>query len=48
MGQDRDERNFWAGLLKRVARRTRARDDAEDLLHSAYLRLERYRATRTV
>jgi RNA polymerase sigma-70 factor (ECF subfamily) len=39
----RTDRTYWAGLLKRVARHTRGSSDAEDLLHSAYLRLERYR-----
>lgn len=37
------DRAYWAGLLKRVTRHTRGSGDAEDLLHSAYLRLERYR-----
>jgi RNA polymerase sigma-70 factor (ECF subfamily) len=34
----------WRELLKRISRRMRGRADAEDLLHSAWLRLERYRA----
>lgn len=43
----RDSR-FWADLLRRIAKRTRGRDDAEDLLHAAFLRLERYRAEHAV
>jgi len=42
------DRGFWAALLKRVRRATRGRQDAEDLLHAAYVRLERYRATNKV
>jgi RNA polymerase sigma factor (sigma-70 family) len=38
------DRTFWADLLRRIARRTRGRDDAEDLLHAAFIRLETYRA----
>ena len=41
-------REFWAGVLKRIAKRTRGGADAEDLLHSAYLRLQQYSATNTV
>lgn len=41
-GLQRD-RAYWARLLKRITRHTRGSADAEDLLHSAYLRLERYR-----
>lgn len=41
-------REFWAGVLKRIAKRTGGTADAEDLLHSAYLRLERYSASNTV
>jgi RNA polymerase sigma factor (sigma-70 family) len=37
------ERAYWARLLKLVSRQTRGRGDAEDLLHSAYIRLEHYR-----
>jgi RNA polymerase sigma-70 factor (ECF subfamily) len=40
-------REFWAGVLKRIAKRTGG-GDAEDLLHSAYVRLEQYSATNTV
>jgi RNA polymerase sigma factor (sigma-70 family) len=42
------DRTYWAALLKRVARHTRHSEDAEDLLHSAYLRLERYREEHVV
>jgi len=42
------DRESWRDLLRRVTRRTRAQADAEDLLHSAWLRLERYRAQHTV
>jgi len=41
-------RELWSDLLRQIARRTRNRTDAEDLLHSAYLRLERYRTQNTV
>lgn len=41
-------REFWAGVLKRIAKRTRGGADAEDLLHSAYVRLQQYSATNTV
>lgn len=41
-------RAIWSDLLRQIARRTRNRRDAEDLLHSAYLRLERYRTQNTV
>jgi RNA polymerase sigma factor (sigma-70 family) len=42
------DRESWRALLKRVARRARSQSDAEDLLHSAWLRLERYRAEHAV
>jgi RNA polymerase sigma factor (sigma-70 family) len=42
------DRPFWSGLLRKIAHRTRGRDDAEDLLHAAFIRLERYRANNTV
>jgi RNA polymerase sigma-70 factor (ECF subfamily) len=48
MTQIPHSRDFWAGVLKRIARRTGNSTDAEDLLHSAYVRLEQYSATRTV
>jgi len=41
-------REFWAGVLKRIAKRTGGGADAEDLLHSAYVRFEQYSATNTV
>ena len=41
-------REFWAGVLKRIAKRTGGGADAEDLLHSAYVRLEQYSATNAV
>ena len=41
-------REFWAGILKRIAKRTGGGGDAEDLLHSAYVRLEQYRAMHPV
>src|SRR5262249_22384962 len=43
-----NERGFWNALLKRVRRATRGRQDAEDLLHSAYVRLEKYRTENKV
>lgn len=41
-------KEFWSGVLKRIAKRTGCSGDAEDLLHSAYLRLEQYSATNIV
>ena len=41
-------REFWSGVLRRIAKRTGGSADAEDLLHAAYLRLERYSAVKTV
>lgn len=41
-------REFWSDLRQQIARRTRNDRDAEDLLHSAYLRLQRYRADKEV
>ena len=41
-------KEFWSGVLRRIAKRTGGGGDAEDLLHSAYLRLEQYSATNTV
>jgi len=43
----RDAR-FWTDLLRRVTQRMRGHPDAEDLLHSAYLRLEAYRLEQQV
>lgn len=42
------ERLHWNKLLKLVSRYTRGRADAEDLLHSAYIRLEQYRVDHVV
>jgi RNA polymerase sigma-70 factor (ECF subfamily) len=42
------DHHFWSALLRKISRRTRGRNDAEDLLHSAFIRLERYRAKYTV
>ena len=39
---------FWAEILRRVRRRTRNAVEAEDAMHAAFLRLERYRAVRPV
>ena len=39
---------FWTGLRKRIAVLTRGRTDSEDLLHAAYIRLERYRVQHKV
>jgi DNA-directed RNA polymerase specialized sigma24 family protein len=38
----------WGGILRQIARRTRNQADAEDLMHSAYLRLEAYHAEKPV
>jgi RNA polymerase sigma factor (sigma-70 family) len=48
MTADWNDKGFWAGVLARVRRRTRSAEDAEDLLHSAYLRLFAYRAENEV
>ncbi|HEY3637052.1 MAG TPA: sigma-70 family RNA polymerase sigma factor [Rhizomicrobium sp.] len=48
MSGDPEEKRYWADLLARIRRRTRADQDAEDLLHSAYLRLSAYRAEHEV
>jgi RNA polymerase sigma-70 factor (ECF subfamily) len=48
MTDDWDKRGFWADMLARIRRRTRSTEDAEDLLHSAYLRLFTYRAENEV
>jgi RNA polymerase sigma factor (sigma-70 family) len=39
---------FWAGLRKRISVLTRGSNDAEDLLHTAYIRLENYRVQHRV
>lgn len=41
-------REFWDRLVREVRIRTRGRADPEELLHSAYLRLVRYRAQHAV
>lgn len=43
MSGNSTERRYWTDLLARVRRRTRSDRDAEDLLHSAWLRLFAYR-----
>ncbi|MEI9993013.1 MAG: sigma-70 family RNA polymerase sigma factor [Rhizomicrobium sp.] len=48
MAEDGSEAGFWARALKQVLRRTHGNPDSEDLLHSAYLRLEAYRTRETV
>jgi RNA polymerase sigma-70 factor (ECF subfamily) len=42
------DRHFWAVVLRRIVKRTHGRPDAEDLLHTAFLRLEQYRAQHAV
>ncbi|HUO01918.1 MAG TPA: sigma-70 family RNA polymerase sigma factor [Rhizomicrobium sp.] len=37
-------RALWSDLVRQIAARTRNYDDAEDLLHTAYLKLVRYQA----
>jgi len=41
-------KEFWASVLRRIAKRTGGGADAEDLLHSAYVRLAQYGKTNTV
>lgn len=48
MGGPQTDRAYWARLLKLVTRYTRGRSDAEDLLHSAYIRLAQYRSAHVV
>jgi RNA polymerase sigma factor (sigma-70 family) len=45
---DPSDRRFWADVLARIRRRTRSDQDAEDLLHSAWLRLFAYRVEHEV
>lgn len=40
-------KEFWADVLKKIVRRT-GDADAEDLMHSAFLRLEQYQAGHTI
>jgi RNA polymerase sigma-70 factor (ECF subfamily) len=42
------EPGFWSDVLRRIMRRERGRADAEDLLHAAYLKLQRYAAVKPV
>lgn len=42
------EKLYWTKLLKLVSRHTHGSKDAEDLLHSAYIRLEQYRTEHIV
>ena len=42
------DREFWADVLRRVTRRTHGYGDAEDLLHSAFVRLEGYSSRQKV
>jgi RNA polymerase sigma factor (sigma-70 family) len=42
------DKDLWRYLRQRIARRIRKPMDAEDLLHSAYLRMVRYRASHDV
>lgn len=44
----RSERDFWSRVLKIIARHTHGRDDPEELLNGAFLRLERYQAKHKV
>jgi RNA polymerase sigma factor (sigma-70 family) len=48
MTTDWNDKGFWDRALARIRRRTRSASDAEDLLHSAYLRLFDYRAEHEV
>jgi len=48
VGANSNDRKFWAEVLAKIRRRTRADQDAEDLLHSAWLRLFAYRADNDV
>ena len=43
-----DDRGWWRGVLDRVVRATRGSPQAEDYLHTAFLRLEDYRRSHTV
>lgn len=48
MSQIPRDRHTWRALLNRVTRATRNDDQAEDFLHSAFLRMEEYRTRRPV
>ena len=43
-----DDRGWWRGVLDRVVRATRGSPQAEDYLHTAFLRLEDYRRSHAV
>jgi RNA polymerase sigma factor (sigma-70 family) len=43
-----NDRGWWRGVLGRVVRATRGSPQAEDYLHSAFLRLEDYRQAHSV
>jgi RNA polymerase sigma factor (sigma-70 family) len=42
------DRATWDNALRQIERRTNDRQNAEDLLHSAYLKLERYQESHEV
>jgi len=48
MSGNSSDRTFWDRVLKMVARRTNGRPDPEELLNTAYLRLEHYQVARPV
>lgn len=48
MGEFRWDRKEWRKLLRWVKRATRNRDDAEDLLHTAFIRLMEYKKSAEV
>jgi len=43
-----DRRPMWPGLLRRISRITRNRDEAEDIVQSAFVRMLEYRQRREV
>src|SRR4051812_39462546 len=42
------ERDFWDGLRRKIGQLTRRTSDVDDLLHDAFLRLERYKIGKKV
>ena len=48
MAEVPSDRAYWGKLLKLLSRHIRGRGDAEDLLHTAYIRLEQYRVDHAV
>lgn len=48
MAQAPGDRRWWQGVLDRVVRATRGSSQAEDYLHTAFLRLEEYRRANEV